>query len=234
RRRKTNNLLRIRATRQFSSAVEVFCLKESLPDLGDDEVGKSPQAMTRSSAMTSLCMWDPAKRPTASEVLQHSFFQSCFYVPPSLRSRPSVTRTPPSAITKGLMEQQCARRYSSTLPSSKVFHNPAAGKLHASLSTGVQRKLDLVNQDENKDDKTPKNTARQQKYRPPARKSPTSTMRGRATSGNSDMADKFGSMNIGSRKPTIGPTTASSTKAPSMKTGVQWNAASSDSFLRTS
>ncbi|CAN1139205.1 Cyclin-dependent kinase F-4 [Linum perenne] len=198
-------------------------LSSLIPSASDDAV----------KLITSLCMWDPTKRPTASEVLQHPFFQSCFYVPPSLRSRPSVTRTPPSAITKGLMEQQCARRYSSTLPSSKVFHNPAAGKLHASLSTGVQRKLDLVNQDENKDDKTPKNTARQPKYRPPARKSPTSTMRGRATSGNSDVADKFGSMNIGSRKPTIGPSTTSSTKAPSMKTGVQWNAASSDSFLRS-
>ncbi|XP_015084716.1 cyclin-dependent kinase F-4-like [Solanum pennellii] len=36
--------------------------------------------------ITWLCSWDPCKRPTAVEVLQHSFFQSCFYVPPSLCS----------------------------------------------------------------------------------------------------------------------------------------------------
>jgi protein kinase len=42
-----------------------------------------------------LCSWDPSSRPTAAEVLQHPFFQSCFYVPPSLRPKPSVARTPP-------------------------------------------------------------------------------------------------------------------------------------------
>ncbi|OVA05392.1 Protein kinase domain [Macleaya cordata] len=39
------------------------------------------------SLITSLCSWDPNKRPTAAEVLQHPFFRPCFYVPPSLRSK---------------------------------------------------------------------------------------------------------------------------------------------------
>ncbi|KAH0643908.1 hypothetical protein KY289_034882 [Solanum tuberosum] len=34
--------------------------------------------------LQSLCSWDPRKRPTAIDALQHPFFQSCFYVPPSV------------------------------------------------------------------------------------------------------------------------------------------------------
>ncbi|CAI0408982.1 unnamed protein product [Linum tenue] len=196
-------------------------LSSLIPSASDDAI----------KLITSLCMWDPRKRPTAAEALQHPFFQSCFYVPPSLRPKSSITRTPPSAAMKSSVEQQCARRYSSTLPSSKLIPNCATVKLHASLSPGVQRKLDLVNQDENKDSKTLKSADRQPKYRPPARKSPTSTLRGRVGAGaNSELADKFGSMNMGARKQTIGP---GSTKAPPMKTGGQWNGGNSDMFLRS-
>ncbi|KAL6979973.1 cyclin-dependent kinase [Sarracenia purpurea var. burkii] len=46
--------------------------------------------------VSSLCSWDPCKRPTALEALQHPFFQSCFYIPPSLRCKSAVARTPPS------------------------------------------------------------------------------------------------------------------------------------------
>ncbi|RVW94113.1 Cyclin-dependent kinase F-4 [Vitis vinifera] len=62
--------------------------------------------------ITSLCSWDPYKRPTALEALQHPFFQSFFYVPPSLHPRTDVTRTPPSGETKGALEQKSARRCS--------------------------------------------------------------------------------------------------------------------------
>ncbi|CAI0441892.1 unnamed protein product, partial [Linum tenue] len=95
----------------------------------------------------------------------------------------------------------------------------------------VQRKLNLVKQDENKEAKTLKSLDRQPKYHPSDRKSPTSTLKGRAGGvANSDLADKFGSMNMGPRKhQTMGP---SSTRAPSMKTGGQWNGGSSDMFLR--
>ncbi|CAN6847453.1 unnamed protein product [Brassica oleracea] len=37
-----------------------------------------------------LCSWDPNNRPTAAKALQHPFFQSCYYVPPSLRTKTSV------------------------------------------------------------------------------------------------------------------------------------------------
>ncbi|XP_010686850.2 cyclin-dependent kinase F-4 [Beta vulgaris subsp. vulgaris] len=36
------------------------------------------------SLIRSLCSWDPFKRPTAAQVLQHPFFHKCYYViPPS-------------------------------------------------------------------------------------------------------------------------------------------------------
>uniref|UniRef100_A0A166F4V5 Protein kinase domain-containing protein n=1 Tax=Daucus carota subsp. sativus TaxID=79200 RepID=A0A166F4V5_DAUCS len=89
------------------------------------------------SLIASLCSWDPSKRPTAMEALQHPFFQSCYYVPPSLRCKPTVARTPPSGLsphftlqkknlqvpdvfgvatgTKGYMQQKHARSYNGNL-----------------------------------------------------------------------------------------------------------------------
>lgn len=94
----------------------------------------------------SLCSWDPCTRPSAADALQHPFFQSCFYVPPSLRPRAAITRTPASAGTKGGLEQQCGRNLPGALSNSKLTNSFPSPKLHASLSTGVQRKLDMVNQ----------------------------------------------------------------------------------------
>ncbi|KAG5540416.1 hypothetical protein RHGRI_020584 [Rhododendron griersonianum] len=112
--------------------------------------------------ITSLCSWDPCKRPTALEALQHPFFQSCFYIPPSLRSKSAVTRTPPS---------------------------------------GVQRKLELNNQDAIKNDKFTKAAAKPQpRYRPPARNSPTSIYNGKVARGVSETAEKLGNMALGSAR----------------------------------
>ncbi|GFZ08630.1 hypothetical protein Acr_20g0004380 [Actinidia rufa] len=82
----------------------------------------------------SLCSWDPCKRPTALEALQHPFFQSCFYIPPSLRSKMAVTRTPPSA-TRGLSEQKSVRRYSGTVSDSKPASKFPPAKSHVPLTT---------------------------------------------------------------------------------------------------
>ncbi|KAH0693201.1 hypothetical protein KY285_020298 [Solanum tuberosum] len=46
----------------------------------------------------SLCSWDPRKRPTTINALQHPFFQSFFYVPPSLRTKAAIAKTPPSGL----------------------------------------------------------------------------------------------------------------------------------------
>ncbi|BBH02746.1 Protein kinase superfamily protein [Prunus dulcis] len=168
------------------------------------------------------------KRPTAAEALQHPFFQSCYYVPPSLRSRSTVARTPPFAGARGASEQQCARKLSGTLSNSKISSNFPSPKLHASMGTGVQRKLDMVNQDAKKNDKYLKSSAKQQKYRPPGKSSPTTVNKGRITRGVSDASEKLANMTIGYRKQTVGQ----QMRPPPMKAGVQWIGESGNLYLR--
>ncbi|GMY29597.1 cyclin-dependent kinase F-4 [Fagus crenata] len=189
------------------------------------------------SLISSLCSWDPSKRPTAAEALQHPFFQSCFYVPPSLRPRVAVARTPPAG-KRGALEQQSARRHSGALSSSKFTSNYPSPKLHASLSTGVQRKLDLVDQDMSKNDKSLKSTSlKQPRYRPPGKNSPTSIIKGRTARGVMDSTEKLANMTLGSRRQAVGqqprpPPMKAGVQCPPMKAGVQWNSGSSDMFLR--
>ncbi|XP_009794518.1 cyclin-dependent kinase F-4-like [Nicotiana sylvestris] len=151
--------------------------------------------------ITSLCSWDPCKRPTAVEVLQHRFFQSCFYIPPSLRSKAAVARTPPSAGMKGAMEQKTNRWSSGTITNSKPRSNFSPVK--SQFSPGVQRKLQLNYQDATKNDKSLKGSIKQPaKYRPPARNAPVvgSAVKTRAVS---DAAEKLANMSIGSARAPI-------------------------------
>nr|GEY83629.1 transformation/transcription domain-associated protein isoform X2 [Tanacetum cinerariifolium] len=48
--------------------------------------------------VNALCSWDPSKRPKAMVALQHPFFQSYYYIPPSLRSKAATTRMSPSGM----------------------------------------------------------------------------------------------------------------------------------------
>ncbi|XP_059441241.1 cyclin-dependent kinase F-4 [Corylus avellana] len=180
------------------------------------------------SLITSLCSWDPSKRPTAAEALQHPFFQSCFYVPPSLRSRATFARTPPSAGTRRAMEQQSGRRHSVAFSSSEFTRNYPSPKLHASLSTGVQRKLDLVNQDASKNDQSLKSSVKQARYRPPGKNSPISMNHGRTTRGVLDSTEKLANMTLGPRRQYVGQQPC----PPPMKAGVKWNSGSGDMLLR--
>ncbi|XP_023005752.1 cyclin-dependent kinase F-4-like isoform X2 [Cucurbita maxima] len=172
--------------------------------------------------IASLCSWDPSKRPTAVEALQHPFFQSCYYVPPSLRARAPVARTLPSAGTKDLLEQQTAKKYPGALSDSRIAGNfsPKAPSL---LCVGVQRKLDLMNQN----DKNMKSTVRQPKYRPPVRNSPTNSIyKGNNVRGVSDAGEKLANMTIASRRPSI-------VQLPRpMKAGVLWSGSSGDLLIR--
>ncbi|VAH99019.1 unnamed protein product [Triticum turgidum subsp. durum] len=96
-----------------------------------------------------LCSWDPRKRPTAVEVLQHPFFQPCFYVPPSLRFRSTgYATTPPSVGAKGAMDQKNARRYPvGTLSNGRPAVNNSYLSTNApARAAGVQRKLELDHQ----------------------------------------------------------------------------------------
>ncbi|XP_017973332.1 PREDICTED: cyclin-dependent kinase F-4 isoform X2 [Theobroma cacao] len=189
-----------------------------IPSASDDAI----------NLVTSLCSWDPCKRPTAAEALQHPFFQSCFYVPPSLRPRSAISRTPPSVGVRGTLEQQSARRYSGVLPNAKLTGNLNSAKINASFGTGVQRKLEMVNRDPTKNDKSLKSPAKQPKYRPPGRKSPAvSFNKDRTARGASDVAEKLANVTIGNRRQSVGQL-----RPPPMKAGVQWTAESNDMFLR--
>ncbi|THG16369.1 hypothetical protein TEA_019164 [Camellia sinensis var. sinensis] len=137
--------------------------------------------------------------PSASEDAIN-LITSCFYIPPSLRSKTAVTRTPPSAGTRGVLEHKSVKRHSGTLSNSKSANNFPPAKSHVSLTTGVQRKLEMNNQDAIKNDKFSKIAAKEPppRYRPPARNSPTSIYNGKTARGVSETAEKLANMNIGS------------------------------------
>ncbi|KAK1273456.1 Cyclin-dependent kinase F-4 [Acorus gramineus] len=83
-----------------------------------------------------MCSWDPRKRPTAAEALQHPFFQSCYYIPPSLRFRAAaLPQTPPSVGTRGALEPKSARRYSGPLTNTKAASNFTPVKMFAPQKT---------------------------------------------------------------------------------------------------
>ncbi|KAF7809429.1 cyclin-dependent kinase F-4-like isoform X2 [Senna tora] len=167
------------------------------------------------SLITSLCSWDPCKRPTAAEALQHPFFQSCFYIPPSLRTK-AVARTPPSAGTRGSLDRQAIKKYSGALPNSKLTNNYSSPKLHPPISAGVHRKLDMANEDGNKTDKSLK-TTKQTKYRPPGKDSPACINKGRTNArGVSETAEKMANMTVSSRRHSMGMGQA---RPPPMKAG---------------
>nr|XP_016444292.1 PREDICTED: cyclin-dependent kinase F-4-like [Nicotiana tabacum]XP_033514720.1 cyclin-dependent kinase F-4-like [Nicotiana tomentosiformis] len=122
-----------------------------LPSVSEDAV----------NLIASLCSWDPFKRPTAVQVLQHRFFQSCFYRPPSLCSKAAVARTPPYAGMLGALEQKTNRWSSSTLtnvpkPSSNFSH------VKSQYSPSFRAKLQMNYQDETKNDKSLKGSNSQQ------------------------------------------------------------------------
>ncbi|XP_057480359.1 cyclin-dependent kinase F-4-like [Actinidia eriantha] len=151
--------------------------------------------------MTLLCSWDPCKRPTAVEALQHPFFQTCFYIPPSLRSKSAVTGTPPSAGTRGTLQPKSVRRYSGIPSNLKPASNYPPAKSHASITTGVQRKLEMNNQDAIKNDNFSKSATKQQpRYRPPARNSPTSVYNGKVARGVSETAEKLANITVGTAR----------------------------------
>lgn len=182
--------------------------------------------------ISSLCSWDPSKRPKAAEVLQHPFFQPCYYVPPYLRPKvPGLPNTPPSVGTKVSLDMKGARRYSmGALSNSKVPSNisPPA-KMNAPLRSGVQRKLELGNQDSQRSDRMVKNNInniKQTPYRPPVRNNNPGYMNRNmrsvadvttsvGTAGKvSDVAEKLSKMTVNTGAPPPGRPSP-----PSMKAG---------------
>ncbi|CAN8274517.1 unnamed protein product [Cochlearia groenlandica] len=174
-----------------------------------------------------LCSWDPCNRPTAAEVLQHPFFQSCIYVPPSLRPKPSGVRTPPPVRPRGSFEHQSVKRIPASLASAKPFNISVTPKSNAAFGSGVQRKLDMANQDRTRNSKPVRSSIKDSKYRPPGRKSPRPSLtKNRAARSVYDTADKLSNMTVGggtvSRRHSVsvmGQQQQQQMKPPTMKAG---------------
>ncbi|KAL6533656.1 Cyclin-dependent kinase F-4 [Orobanche hederae] len=159
----------------------------------------------------SLCSWNPCKRPTALEALRHPFFKSCFYIPPSLRSKAAIARTP--AGTRGVLEQNCGKRNTGSLSNPKLANS--SEKQQEYMVAGVQRKLDMNNQDSTKNDSNLKNyyAKPQPRYRPPGINGPSDGNIAK-TDGVAEAAEKFANMTVGSGRPL-----AKLTGPPPMKAG---------------
>ncbi|CAH9080668.1 unnamed protein product [Cuscuta epithymum] len=151
----------------------------------------------------SLCSWDPCKRPSALEVLQHPFFQSCFYIPPSLRSKANPLRAPNSVAgrcTPGIATsrvkpalEQKPKWSSGTLSHSKPTGNCCSVKSNVPLGTGAQKKSETNYQSPTK----PVKSLKEPKYRPPAMKVPTASYTVNAR-GVSSASQKLPNMSFGS------------------------------------
>ena len=117
-----------------------------------------------------LCSWDPNNRPTAAQALQHPFFQSCYYVPPSLRAKSSVGQ-------RGSLEhqQQSFKRLPATLTNTanyKPFNSYANAKANGPPFGACQTQRNLETAWNNKT--MGSYHVRDAKYiPPPGRKSPS-------------------------------------------------------------
>lgn len=144
----------------------------------------------------SLCSWDPSQRPGAAEALQHPFFQSCYYIPPALRSRLTANRTPPPVETRGSLVVQNGRRY----PNNRKLGSNNSSPRAVAMKTGAQRKLNMVNQDSNKVEPYSNSSVKQSRYRPPRNNSPTSVIKGPMSREVVDVTEKLADMSFGARK----------------------------------
>ncbi|PWA89071.1 ADP-ribosylation factor 2-B [Artemisia annua] len=81
--------------------IQTYVTQETQPPLVHIVVLHSKEAISNrlydTGSFQALCSWDPCKRPKVVEVLQHPFFQSSYYIPPSLRSNIATARMSPSA-----------------------------------------------------------------------------------------------------------------------------------------
>uniref|UniRef100_A0A0D9YWY3 Protein kinase domain-containing protein n=1 Tax=Oryza glumipatula TaxID=40148 RepID=A0A0D9YWY3_9ORYZ len=160
--------------------------------------------------ISSLCSWDPCKRPKAAEVLQHTFFQGCTFVPPTVRSKAGVLpKTPPCVGVKGVSEHGMPRRYSTGTLSTTKPHSNASLKSSGLSKTGVQRKLQM-------DRQVPQKIKKPTESHPVLRHSRSLPETGRATMHKvSTLTEKLSHMSVTSRTRTT-PKPA----APLLKAGL--------------
>ncbi|KAI4312972.1 hypothetical protein MLD38_037756 [Melastoma candidum] len=157
------------------------------------------------SLISALCSWDPNRRPTALEALQHPFFQSCYYIPPSLRSRVGAIGTTPHDGNRGSIQVQNAKNY---VPQSKnrTYASCAVSPKAQAFKSGVQPKLIIVNQngqsnalpeDAKRDESSASIFPRQLKYQPSGKINPNPDKTSWRESGIADAAGKLANISLG-------------------------------------
>ncbi|KAJ1257657.1 hypothetical protein BS78_10G012500 [Paspalum vaginatum] len=170
---------------------ESIHLSEVVPSASEDAI----------NLISWLCSWDPRRRPTAVEVLQHPFFQPCFYVPPSLRFKSTGhASTPPSVGAKGAVDQKTARRYSmGTVPNGRPTVNYSYPSNNApARAAGVQRKLELDHQPPENNHKVAKVNAMNQSWsRPAAVRSDGNYLAKDQSPRAPDLAEKLSQLSMG-------------------------------------
>ncbi|CAA0812051.1 Protein kinase superfamily protein [Striga hermonthica] len=149
----------------------------------------------------SLCSWNPCKRPTALEVLQHPFFQSCFYVPPSLRFKAAIPGTPPAGA-RGVLEQNYGMKYMGSASNFKPENSFPCAKPQAYMVPGAQRKLDMNDEALTKNHNDLRNYSKPQpRYQPPGINGPSAAVNLGRAHGVVDAVEKFANMAVGSGRP---------------------------------
>lgn len=127
-----------------------------------------------------LCSWDPCKRPTAAEALQHPFFQACTQVPQPLRVKATAAlKTPPTLANKSALDQKNARRNPSNTkqPPTKTLSTKTTA---SSTTTVIQRRLELDRHETKENVNSTKNISKQPRHSlhdSPARTKPGNTIR---------------------------------------------------------
>ncbi|XP_062233751.1 cyclin-dependent kinase F-4-like isoform X1 [Phragmites australis] len=169
---------------------ESIHLSEVVPSASEDAI----------NLISWLCSWDPQRRPTAVEALQHPFFQPCFYVPPSLRFR-STASTPPSVGAKGAVDQKNGRRFSmGPVYSGRPTVNCSylSTNTPARAAVGAQRKLDLDHQASESTYKVAKANAMNQPWSraPPARSNGNYLSKDQSPRAP-DLAEKLSQLSLG-------------------------------------
>nr|XP_017221605.1 PREDICTED: cyclin-dependent kinase F-4-like [Daucus carota subsp. sativus] len=86
-------------------------LSQLMPSASKDVVG----------LIQSLCSWDPCKRPTALEALQHPFLRGCYYVPPGFRFKTSGLGMNSSARSESSVNHKYLSRIPGTFSNSGLI-----------------------------------------------------------------------------------------------------------------
>ncbi|KAG0484283.1 hypothetical protein HPP92_008362 [Vanilla planifolia] len=98
------------------------------------------------SLISWLCSWDPNRRPTAVQALQHPFFQPCYYLPPSLRMRATgIYKAPPTNEMKEAFKHRSSCIYcEGHLANGKPANNfSSTTGYNCSRKDDTHKKLDM-------------------------------------------------------------------------------------------